>query len=297
MADAAQREDAGATPHVWFAYRQPAPDLRDFVSGYHFVEIDSGGLPVEDFNYPAWTLLRFTLGGAPWQARVGGSDTEVPSAALFGVSSSAAHIRTSGGLMVGAGVTPLGWAQLFGGDASEYADRCVPLEAVIGDDAARLRSRLRRETGEDGWAAVFDDWFAARLAAAPPLPRDVAAIHRMLLDPEIYSVEQIAGTLALTPRHVGRIALKVFGLAPKLLIRRARFLRAAMPLRQHDPRPLPDRVRVDYPDYALFARDCRAFLGLSPSAFVASARPISDTSTAERTRRLGAPAQGLHAPG
>lgn len=288
--------EAGA-PHIWFVYAQPGPALRDYVSGYHFVEIAPGAAgALRDFYYPAWTLLRFTLGGRPWRARVGGVDTEVPPAALFGTSSCATQVETRGGLMVGAGITPLGWARLFRGDAADYADRVVPYASLVGGMADKLRDRLRRETSEAGWTALLDAHFAELLAASSPLPTDVAAIHRMLLDPASPSVDTIAETLGLTTRHVNRIIHRNFGLSPKLLIRRARFLRAALPLRTPDPRPIPERVLADYPSYALFARDCRAFLGMAPAAFVASPRPIADASTQERTRRLGAAAQGLHAP-
>jgi hypothetical protein len=35
---------------------------------------------------------------------------------------------------------------------------------------------------------------------------------------------------------------------------------------------------------------------MSPAAFVAMPRPISDASTIERSLKLGAPAQALHRP-
>jgi AraC-like DNA-binding protein len=285
-------------PHIWFAYCQPADHLRAFVSGYHFVEIDTGSADfLEDFNFPGWTLLRFTLGGAPWLARIGGDYAPVPAAALFGVTSQATWIRTFGGLMVGAGVTPLGWARLFHADAADYANRATPLATVLGDRAEALRIRLRKCHDEADWTAEFDAFFTGLLDTAPPLPVDVAAIHRMLVDPAITSVDHVADAIGLTPRHVGRIAQRIFGLPPKLLMRRARFLRAAMPLRTPDPRPLPERVADEYADYAHFARDCHDFFGMSPSAFITGTRPISDASTRERARKLGAPAQALHQPG
>jgi hypothetical protein len=92
----------GQPPHIWFVYAQPAPALRDYVSGYHFVEVAPGEAgTIRDFNYPAWTLLRFTLGGRPWRAQVGGAWADVPSAALFGVTSRATPFASEGGLMVG----------------------------------------------------------------------------------------------------------------------------------------------------------------------------------------------------
>ena len=288
-------DDAPARePRVWIVYTPPAPHLAPFVSGYHFMEIDPGGGAVEDIAYPSWAILRFTLGGAPWQA--GPGLAPVPGAALFGPTAHATRFRTSGGLLVGAGVTPLGWGRLFAPDAAAFASRISPLSELLGDEAEALRQRLRRHRDEARWGAELDAFFTARLATQPELSHDAAAIHRLLIDPATVSVEQIAAALGVTSRHVARIALRLFGLPPKVLLRRARFLRALLPLRDPDTRPLPERVRALYPDYSRFTRDAQDFLGMSPSAFLAMPRPISDRSTTERTRRLGAPTQSLHWP-
>ncbi len=281
---------------VWIVYRKPAPALRSLVSGYHFIEIGPGDEPIEDIAYPSWAILRFTIGGPVWQAGYRSPLPDVPPSALFGTSSLAARIRTGGGLLVGAGLTPLGWARLFQTDAARFADRITPLEALVGEAAGTLRQRLRSQTDEDSWTEVLDEWFLARLAEAPPLSGDVLTLHRMLIDTAAPSLDAIAAALSITPRHVGRLSLYNFGLTPKLLLRRARFLRTLMPLRNPDPRPLAERIGADYTDYAHFARDCRAFLGMSPAAFMAMPRPISDASTIERSLKLGAPAQALHRP-
>ena len=281
-------------PHVWLVYAPPAPPLVPFVSGYHFMEIDARGGAVDDIAYPSWAILRFTLGGVPWQA--GPELADVPRAGLFGPTAYATRFRTSGGLLVGAGVTPLGWGRLFAPDAADFAGRIAPLADLLGDSAETLRQQLRQQHDQAGWTAVLDAFFTARLVAQPELTHDAAAIHRLLIDPATTSVEEIAAALGVSSRHVARIALRLFGLPPKILLRRARFLRALLPLRDLDPRPLPERVRTLYPDYSRFTRDARDFLGMSPSAFLAMPRPISDVSISERTRQLGAPTQSLHRP-
>jgi AraC-like DNA-binding protein len=284
-------------PRVWLTYARPAAHLAAYVSGYHCMEVVTGSAgQISDLAYPSWSVLRIMLGGTPWQAGLAGQLAPVPDAAVFGPSSHATHFQTTGGLLVGAGITPLGWVRMFAADASTFANRIAPLDELVGAAAAPFRQRLRQCSTEVEWNAEFDAFFTARLAASPEVSEDVVAVHRMLIDPQATTVEAIARKLDITPRHVGRIALHMFGLPPKVLLRRARFLRALLPLRAPDPRPLPERVRPHYPDYSHFTRDCRAFLGMSPSAFVAMPRPISDVSTSERTRQLGAPAQALHVP-
>lgn len=58
-----------------------------------------------------------------------------PPAALFGPSGHAGYVDAPRSTLVGIGVTPRGWARLFGGDASLLADRVVPLRDQIASAA------------------------------------------------------------------------------------------------------------------------------------------------------------------
>lgn len=275
----------------------PAEPLRPYVSGYQCAAIEtSAERPIEDLFYPGWANLRFTLEGEGWCARLaGGEETVVPRAALFGVSARAARVRVWSGRLVGAGVTPLGWARLFPSvEASTFADRIAPAAELLGGEAEALWSRLAAVDHRGAWTAILDDWFTARLEGAPEAPPELVELQRLLLDPRIGSVEQAAEALGVSTRQVSRLSLRWFGLAPKLLIRRARFLRTLMVLRADDPRPWAHRLDAGYHDQSHFVRDCNDFLGMPPTAFFALPRPILEASTRTRAAAVGGPAQALH---
>ena len=291
-------ETTGASGEVSLRYRLPAEPLRDYVSAYHFVRVGpTPDGPIEDLFYPGWANLRFTLAGDGWSARIGDVPfAPVPAAALFGVTSRAATVRVETGMLVGAGLTPLGWARLFGEDASRFADRISDLRELIADEVDTLFARLRSVQGNEDHAAVLDHWFASRLARRPDPDALVLAVHWLFMDPAIGRAEDVAAGIGLSQRQTVRVARRLFGLAPKLLLRRQRFMRTLMELRKPDSRPWVERLDAGYHDQPHFVRDCRRFLGMPPSRFFALPRPILEASTTARARLLGQGAQSLHPP-
>ena len=118
----------------------PAEGLRPLVTSYYFVE--SVG-PLADFTHPEWANIRFALNGV-WRFEDDeGRDTIEPSrAALFGPTDRARRFMTDGGLVLGVGLTPIGWLTLIGSDASDLANRNVPLDRQLGISGPALHSRL-----------------------------------------------------------------------------------------------------------------------------------------------------------
>ena len=71
------------------AYWQPHPDLRPYVSGYHFYRVaaPAGGV-ARDVFFPSWSLLRFAFDAEPWSVRLGRRlFAPVPAASFAGPSS------------------------------------------------------------------------------------------------------------------------------------------------------------------------------------------------------------------
>jgi len=288
----------GLDGEVSLGFRLPAEALRPYASAYHFVAVApaSGGV-IEDLFYPGWANLRFTLGGDGWAARIGDVPfAPVPHAALFGPTSRAATVRVRRGTLAGIGLTPLGWARLFDSDASAFADRIVDLDILLGEESRALLGQLRAAAGDDDRAALFDAWLARRLASRPEPDDLVLAVHRMLMSPDIVRVEEAAAGLGISSRQLIRVARRLFGFAPKLLLRRQRFMRTLMALREPDPRPWVERLDAGYHDQPHFVRDCHRFLGMSPTRFFALPRPILEASTTARAALLGQGSQSLHPP-
>lgn len=219
----------------------------------------------------------------------------IPRAALFAPTSCAGFATFGEGHMFGVGVTPLGWARLIGGDASALVDTIVPLDRVFGDAARRLEAEIDAVHGDfDACVAALQAFLLRRFEAAAPGPPETGAIMASLNDPAIPSVEQAAARLCMPGWKFARACRRDFGFAPKRLMRRARFMRTLMALREPSDLPWTERLEAGYTDQSHFIRDAQDFLGMAPGQFLSRAQPIAATSMAERTRVLGAPAQALH---
>jgi AraC-like DNA-binding protein len=289
--------ERGSGDRLAIEYERPDPRLAPYVSGYHRYTLRLGaGERIKDVVFPGWANLRFSAQAEPWQVRLGRRTfAPVPEAALFGPSSHAGYVEAGSGTLIGAGITPVGWARLFGEEASAFADRVARLERLIGPDAARLAFELG---GGAAPAAVLDAFFLARLEQAPAEPPEVAVLLAALGDTRIDTVTALAERLGASLRTVRVLSRSAFGFTPKLLLRRARFMRAltaALPLGRG--RWSEALGPAGYYDQSHFLKDCRLFLGCSLGAFAAYPKPLAELSIRVRDEALGAPVQALHRQG
>lgn len=275
---------------------QPAPELRAYVSGYHRYELGNrgSGMRYNDVFFPAWANIRFSLDADPWSVRIGRRTFDpVPERALFGPSSQAGYVAAGGGAMIGFGITPLGWWRLHGGDVSKLADRVVPLKAVFP-----WLDGLAQEIGASADpAALFDRHLKSRLDSCERGNPAIEILFQRLLDPVVQRVDDLGAGLGLNGRQIARLTRSCFGFTPKLLLRRARFLRAFSVVRNSERGHWKDAIpAAGYWDGSHFLRDCHQFLGMPLNEFMAMPRPINRISMQRRDAILGAPMQSLHEP-
>lgn len=275
----------------------PAPELRRFISGYHFYTLSyPAGHVHHDLFYPAWANVRFYASDASWRVTIGDRVFDpVPRAALFGPTSRVSTSASGAGLLIGAGLTPLGWSRFVRAEAADYADRIIPIRDVMQNSDGLVAAVLgARDAGTA--AAAMDDFFLERMGRPGRTDARIEAMHRLLAEAPPISVNDAAAELGLHPRAFLRLALAAFGFRPKLLLRRARFLRTLTRLEEEPEATWVDVLDVGYHDQSHFIRDSHEFLGMAPGDFLRLPRPINAASTRLRRAMLGAPAQALHRP-
>lgn len=277
-------------------YWKPAPALSGLVSGYHLYAVQaSPDEPHHDVFQPAWANLRVVLTpGTVWRARIGaGSWQMVEACALFGPSSHVTWSQSTSGVVVGAGITPMGWARLTKQDASLWANRVDSCEAVFGSTVAALRPMLCACPGDDALPLLLDAFLIGAMSRPTRLDDAIARLETALLNPEITSARALASRVGRTPRTLERLASRAFGFPPGLLLRRARFLRSLHAIRQAGPHDRNTAIDAGYTDYSHFVHEAHAFLGMSPGAFLKLDMPLFKQSAMLRQKVLGAPAQAL----
>lgn len=277
-------------------FHKPAAALEGLVSTYYWLE--AGPAPVEELLHPEWTNVRFGLRGEWFWQQVRGTALRPAEASIFGPSDRGARVRCSANaLVLGYGLLPLGFARLVGGSASRLANGVMSMNDLWGEGQERLLQDLRAAADPGEWAALLDAELLARLERAPPPPRLLIEAHRLLASGMIDTVESFAGQLGVSERTLERLCGPWLGFGPKTLLRRQRLLRVLDALVQLPPgEPIGSLLSLDFADQSHFVREFHAFMGMSPTAYLAMPRVVMRRAMMQRTAMLGHSMQVLHTP-
>lgn len=266
-----------------------APALAGLVTGYHCYRAEAApGVELHDAFFPSWATIRIAAPGSPsWALQLGSRRFEpVPAAVFVGPTSYAGYMTCSGGELFGVGILPLGWATLFGGDLSRYANRAVPL-SMVAPDAAKLVEALA-EPGCDRVAA-FDRWLQRRQQSTRPVDETLKRLCQLLDDETLTRAEALAEALGIAPRALAALTRFSFGFTPKLLLRRRRFLKALSLVLTDQAGGSTRLHEVGYFDRSHFLRDSHLFLGCSIREFNRRIGPMARMAMQVRTQVMGAP--------
>jgi AraC-like DNA-binding protein len=149
---------------------------------------------------------------------------------------------------------PAAVAHAFGTPASTLRNRTVPADAVLGQRRVR---RLRDPDGIARWIRSIE-----------PSSRTAAAVELLATR----SVDEVAGALGVTGRHLRRLVLADIGLPPKVyqqIVRLQRFVQAV-----DGGTPLAIAAAgAGYADQPHLTRVVRRFAGITPARLVRERRP------------------------
>lgn len=281
---------------VSFRYFLPAPALRATITSYYVLEVGGEGL-VEELLFPEWANIRLLLDGA-WTQTFGDGRVvshSPPKALMSGVISRTARVRGAPGRLVGVGFLPAGWAVFTALPAFDHVDDIAPLSNFVGAAADELLRDVLAAADDAAMVAALDAWFLAHMAGRKAAETLLVAAHEALLDPEVRTVAEWARRLGRSPRQLERLALNYFGMGPKALLRRQRFLRSFAAIREHPPGLWGRLIDPGYVDQSQFVRDFRHFMGMAPRAYFARDFSFMRAAGKARAALLGDPLHGLHA--
>ena len=274
-------------------YFAPAPALAPAITGYNCYG-ETSRAPRFDPFLPMMMMVNILVDAGPVSVSIGRHVFDpVPAVSLYGAMTRPILATTHGGVMIGAGISPVGWARLSRRPASDFLNRVVPLGHLFGEGwGERVRRDLAGLSDENDIPRVLDRHFAPLLATPHPQEPLIAAFGATIVadgDPDIATA---AARLGITTSALRRLALRFFGLPPKALLRRARFLRSF--LRQSGLDGTRGEIDVSYFDRSHYLRDANDFLGTTPRRFLAQPADFLRGSLAARALALGVPFQALH---
>lgn len=283
--------------HVRFC--PPPAELRRYFTTFYLVEstVADGGV-ISDYLLPEWANLRFYDGSSPEAETLSGAHIAGTPFPVTGPSSQAVRFTMGTTRTWGIGLLPLGWAKFVAAPAVDYAD--VLRDGFADPAFAAFRGLAETLFGDapdaEAELARITQHFRARADAPVPEEQRIVAIHAALIDPEIATVAHLVERAGIGQRTVERICRRAFGFPPKLLLRRQRFMRSLSKFMLDPSLKWIGAMDSHYHDQAQFVRDCRQFLGMTPSQYGALPKPLIGAVMRERTRMAGEAVQTLDSP-
>ena len=277
----------------------PPPDLRRFFTTFYLVEseVADGGV-VSDYLLPEWANLRFHSGGLPVAESHSGARVAGTAFPVTGPSSRAVRFTIGSTRMWGIGLLPLGWAKFVGAAAGDFADDLLDGNTHQAFAAFRpLADFMMHSTGDvEAELARIVGHFRDRRGAPVPEEERIVAIHAALVNPDIATVAHLVERAGTGQRTVERLCRRAFGFPPKLLLRRQRFIRSLSQFMLDPSLKWIGAMDGHYHDQSQFVRDCRQFMGMSPSQYGMLPKPLIGAIMRERDRMAGSAAQTLDSP-
>lgn len=213
-----------------------------------------------------------------WKAEVSpGNWEKAGPVVLFGANARPFPVAVNGPFTVaGFAIRPSGWRSLFAQPASAYADRMVPLSEAWGDLAGRLWEAV--ESGPEDGVIVA----AMERAVSEQLKRiglyapdaQMATFEKIARTDSMKRVEDAAAELGMSVRQLERRCLVSFGLSPKAILRRSRFLDMATAMRGFSTPSERVLAGLRYFDQSHLNREFKHFAGMTPRKFRISSTPL-----------------------
>ena len=247
----------------------PSPRLRGVVAEYRGFRDDLPA-PVVLREPPSARVPVIVDLGAGWQVRApaGGYRLQHLHAFVAGMHDAFALVEAAGPTLgVQVDLTPVGARKLLGVPMHELANRVVPLDDLLGPEAAALRERLGEARAWRDRFAIIDAALDRRLAnAAGTSPGVGWAWAQLEAGAGRVSIGALAAELGWSRKRLVARFRDDVGLTPKTAARVLRFQALLARLRS---RPTPGWAELalacGYFDQSHLVRDVRRFSGRTPT--------------------------------
>lgn len=257
---------------------RPSTDLAPYIRRFYVFEAPlPDGTIVEDFLLAETAFVRCLLRG-DWSAETRpGEWNTAGNIVFFGANSRPLKVRVKGGFAVtGFAIRPSGWHALFSDPHNKLADDMRPLQEFWGDLADRMIDGVSRATNDEEQLAAMESCIRERLKLFPnhvPDPQ-MAQFEIFARTDSTIRIEDAAIRLGLSVRQLERRCLAAFGLTPKAILRRSRFLDAATALRGFSSPTEVELGALRYYDQSHMNREFRHYTGMTPRVFAKAVTPL-----------------------
>lgn len=223
------------------------------------------------------------FGDGPWRKR--------GPAILFGPNSRGFTARVHGAfIVVGVALRASGWAALFEAKADNFVDDMFALEDIWGRCVADLcHDLITEDPDDDAVIAAIENCVRDRLKTIGNYAVDpaMARFETMAVLDSTMRVTDAAEQLGLSGRALERRCAATFGMSPKAVLRRSRFLDMASAVRGFSDPSAKERAALRFSDQSHLNREFRHFIGFTPGQFERVQTPLLNAVLKLRHDGLG----------
>lgn len=257
---------------------RPSADLAPYIRRFYVFEAPlPDNVVVEDFLLAETAFVRCLLSG-DWAGETGpGEWGTAGKTVFFGANSKPFKVRVKGGFAVtGFAIRPSGWHALFSETHQEVADKMLPLQQLWGALADKMFENMAKAKDDAGQLQAMESAIRERLAAFQPCEADkqMAQFEIIARTDSTIRIEEAASQVGLSVRQLERRCLSAFGLTPKAILRRSRFLDSAAALRGFSSPTELELGALRYYDQSHMNREFRRYTGMTPKVFAESVTPL-----------------------
>lgn len=258
----------------------PSDDLTPYIRRLYVFEGQMPeGFVIADDILSENAFVRVLLKGN-WMGQTNpGEMGSVGRVLLFGGNAHPFPVRLEGSFKVAAfGIRPSAWRALFKSPATDFVDRMVDLRDEWGDIADQMFADLESAADAETMVAAMEKAVRAQIKAVGRHKIDdkVARFEHMARTECALKIEHAAERMGLSIGQAERRVRACYGLTPKAVMRRSRFMELAAAMRGMDAPDAQQLAMLKYFDQSHINREFRQFAGRNPSAFKTAFTPLFD---------------------
>lgn len=257
---------------------RPSADLAPYIRRFYVFEAPlPDEIVIEDFLLAETAFVRCLLKGE-WAAEATpGEWTTAGRIPFFGANARPFRVRVKGGFAVtGFAVRPSGWHGLFDVSHHIFADRMLPLQELWGQLAESMLAGLAAASDDEGQLLAMENAIRERISELGPVEPDkhIAQFEVFARTNSTIRIEDAAARIGLSVRQLERRCLASFGLTPKAVLRRSRFLDTAAAFRGFSTPSEQQLDALNYFDQSHMNREFRRFTDMTPRRFSETPTPL-----------------------
>lgn len=256
----------------------PPDDLAPYIRRFYIFEVP---LPddslIEDSLLAENAFVRILLKGE-WQAETSSGEWSFPSPALlFGSNSAPLPVRVKGGFNVaGFAIRPSAWRALFKQPASDFVNQMVPLSRLWGELADTMLAEIQAAPDDGGKLQAMIAAIRAQIkrVGRKRIDEKIQQFEAMARLDSTIKIESAARQLDISVRQMERRCMSSYGLTPKSILRRSRFLDVAEAMRGFSTPDQKQLAELRYFDQSHLNREFHRFAGMTPGKFRKAQTPL-----------------------